>query len=406
MTVTEIDAAMAAANPLPERQALRLALERAEIELIEEIVAIPVSAHRRQPPRRFALSRRHLAPRHLAPRRRVAGALALMATAAVAGAAIALLPIGGSGNGPVPAFAAALVRFANASPLALLRLPDWHVVYADEEPDGFGEMDFVRGPADGNGTPRGASPHREASYAGREASLTWQPLTPAGRKQILTGHQNAQTGLGATARRFVVEGRSHGWLDISAFFIYQGRDLRYRATVTDVAMFRAQLRALVPVGTSTWLRAMPPSVVRTADSGEAVRAMLKGIPLPPHFDAARIRGARLVHDRYQLGTAVTGTVACMWIAAWSRARASGDTAMVKRSIAAMATAPHWRILHQMARQGAWPQVLIGYAKAMPRGTWAGRPLTGDVNSGLGCRALGVDLDAPGSGAGSLPAGSS
>jgi hypothetical protein len=130
--------------------------------------------------------------------------------------------------------------------------------------------------------------------------------------------------------------------------------------------------------------AMPPSVVKTADSGETIRLMLKGIPLPPGFDAARIRGARLVHDRYQLGAAVSGTVACMWIADWSRARADGDTAMVRRAIAAMASAPRWPILRQMARSGAWPQVLIGYAQAMPRGTWYGRPLTADVNSGLGC----------------------
>ena len=108
----------------------------------------------------------------------------------------------------------------------------------------------------------------------------------------------------------------------------------------------------------------------------------------PGFDAARIRGARLVHDRYQLGAAVTGTIGCMWIADWNRARAAGDTAVVKRAIAAMATASRWPILREMARQGAWPQVLISYAHAMPRGTWFGRPLAADVNSGLGCREWG------------------
>lgn len=109
------------------------------------------------------------------------------------------------------------------------------------------------------------------------------------------------------------------------------------------------------------------------------------------FDAAPIRGARLVHDRYQLGAAVTGTIGCMWIADWNRARAAGDTAVVKRAIAAMATASRWPILREMARQGAWPQVLISYAHAMPRGTWFGRPLAADVNSGLGCREWGVRL---------------
>jgi hypothetical protein len=73
-------------------------------------------------------------------------------------------------------------------------------------------------------------------------------------------------------------------------------------------MFRDELRALHQVYTTTWLRAMPPSVVKAVDSGETIRQMLKGIPLPPGFDAARIRGVGLVHDRYQLGAAVTGTV--------------------------------------------------------------------------------------------------
>jgi hypothetical protein len=62
----------------------------------------------------------------------------------------------------------------------------------------------------------------------------------------------------------------------------------------------------------------------------------------------------------------------MWIADWNRARAAGDAAMVSRAIAAIATAPRWPILREMAREGAWPQVLIGSAQAMPRGTLHGR----------------------------------
>jgi hypothetical protein len=252
-------------------------------------------------------------------------------------------------------------------------------------------MHFVRGPADGEGNPRGASFRNQASMAGRVASLTWDRLNPASRKFIAGGHQAATTGLGVTARRFIYEGGSPKAFDISAGFIDHGRVLWFRATVTSMAMFRAELRALTAVDTVTWLRAMPPSVVKAADSGETVRVMLRGIPLPPGFDAARIRGVHLVHDRYQLGAAVTGTVACMWIADWNRARAAGDTATVRRAIAAMATAPQWPVLRQMAREGAWSQVLISYAKAMPEGSLYGRPLVRQVNSGLGCGELGVNL---------------
>lgn len=382
MTRIDIDAALAAANPVTDRAAAMLDLHEAEIELVEEIVAIPVSPHLRHVPAR---------PLH---RRRLA--LVLAVTAAVV-AAVAVLPSGRDEGGPAPAFAAPLVRFANASPLALLQLSGWHVVYADEDANGEGEMHFVRGPADANGNPHGASYSDQASLAGRVASLTWTPVNPRS-SSYRGGHASLVTGLGVTVHRLVFEGGSRRAFDITAQFIYRGRALAFRATVTDMAMFRAELRALHSVDTTTWLRAMPPSVVKSADSSETIRQMLKGIPLPPGFDAARIRGAHLVHDRYQLGTAVTGTVACMWIADWNRARAAGDTTTVRRAIAAMATAPRWPILREMARQGAWPQVLISEAKAMPSGIVhadpgaPGIPLLRDANSAFGCgSSWGINL---------------
>jgi hypothetical protein len=48
-------------------------------------------------------------------------------------------------------------------------------------------------------------------------------------------------------------------------------------------------------------------------------------------------------------------------------------------------------MKELAKHGGYPEVLIEYAAAMPSGTWYGRPLLGDVESGLGCRARGVDL---------------
>jgi hypothetical protein len=383
MTRIDIDAAIAAANPMTDRAAATLPLHEAEIELVERIVAIPVSPRLPRAPSRLFHGRR----------------LALLvAVATVVTAVLAVVPSGHQDGGPAPAFAAPLVRFANASPLVLLQLSGWHVVYADEEANGYGEMHFVQGRADANGNPHGASYTDEASLAGRVASLTWTPLNPTGREYLDGGHQSLGTGLGVTVTRLIFEGGSGRAFDITAQFIYRGRALAFRATVTDMTMFRAELRALHPVDTTSWLRAMPASVVKTADEGETIRQMLKGIPLPPGFDAARIRGAHLVHDRYQLGAAATGTVACMWIADWNRARAAGDTTTVRRAIAALATAPRWPILREMARQGAWSQVLISEAKAMPSGIVPsdrgapGIPLIRDANSGLGCgSSWGINL---------------
>ena len=141
----------------------------------------------------------------------------------------------------------------------------------------------------------------------------------------------------------------------------------------------AEVGHLRIVDGATWLAALPPSVVRTADRGETIRTMLKDIPLPPGFDARQIPGAALVRDRYQLGAAVTGTVACEWVARWWRARQAGDTTVVNQAVAAMATATRWPVLAQM-RQGEWPATLIGCARQMP----SGRLSLSDVNGGLGC----------------------
>ena len=382
MTQPQLEAALAAANPLSDHEAVRLPLHGAEMELIEEIVSIPVSRH---PSLTVSAASRSTA-RSV---RRLA--LILAAVAAIVAGAIITLP-GGEGDSPAPAFAAPLVRFAQATPLALLRLPGWHVSYADEETGGFGELSFVRGPATQDGFPRAAGGTSERPLVDKYASLDWSRPNAIARRYVLAGHVHLSTGLGVIVHRLVGEGRGRGWLDVSAFMLAAGRELRFRATVSNMAVFDQELAALHEVDVSTWLRAMPPSVIRSADSGEVIRKMLKGIPLPPGFDAAHIRGAHLVHNRYQLGAAVTGTVACMWFADWIHARRVGDSATVNRAVAAMATAPRWPILRQMARQGGWTQVLTGYAKSMRTGNWYGRPIATELNDGLGCGpSWGVNL---------------
>jgi hypothetical protein len=115
------------------------------------------------------------------------------------------------------------------------------------------------------------------------------------------------------------------------------------------------------------------------------------VSVPPGFEPSTIKGEGLVKDRYQFGALVAGTVACTWFKRWSEARRDGDATGVSEAIDAMATAKDWPILREMAESGAYPWVLERYAEAMPSGNWHGRPLEGDVNSGLGCPALGVPL---------------
>jgi hypothetical protein len=294
-------------------------------------------------------------------------------------------------TGQSPAFAAELVRFANASPLVLLEAPGWHVVNANEESRTYGQLEYVRGPATASGTPKGMVSRRPSTFAGRSSELAWRsgPLSMWVHDRAASSslHTTA-TVLGTTAQVFQYSG-THGYLAVSALWAYEGRVVEFGAPVRSMAQFKAELGALRRVDPNTWLRALPPSVIKTAARAATIRRMLAGIPLPPGFRVSQIRGRALIKDRYQLGAAVTGTVACMWFADWSHARANGDRRAVDKAVAAMATAPRWPILREMESKGDWPNILIGYARAMPRGRLYGRPLMRLVWGTLGCGQLGV-----------------
>jgi hypothetical protein len=383
---TELDTRLAAANPLPDDVARALVLPDAAL------VAALADEPRRAPraPRRRRLARR---------------AGIAIALAGAAAAVLALLP-GGSGPGESGrAWAAELVRFAEASPLTLLNAPDWRVDYADESSADEGEMRFLHGdkpppPQDKLVvTENGPVPKEVIEDARRHASLNWRAgaIAPWKRDRGMSAaiHTTAPV-MGTTAD--VYEYRATGqfaripdYHDITALWLDGKRVMEFRWAAPSMAAFKALLADLRRVDTDTWLFALPASVVKTADHDRAVSAMLRGIPLPPGFDAATIRGARLSKDRYQLGAAVAGTVACSWLRVWSQARRSGDTATAERAIAAMATAKRWPVLRAMSSSGAYPQVLEEYAAAMRKGTWHGRPLEGDADEGLGCSSLGIKL---------------
>lgn len=384
MTPIDVIEALGAANPLPGSVAAALPLQAGESELVRQIMA----------------DRPDPQARPVVVRRRRGRLLALgLAVAAAAVLAVAVVPFGGGSDGPAPAFAAALVRFANSTPRLLLRLPGWHVVFVEREAGGIGEMHFIRGRADAQGMPASARTGEgaplEMVLRDRYAQLNWGPVpvSRSERRYIQAGHQNIPSGLGAPVRRLEVEGRAHDWIDVIAGLIYDNRAISLRVTVKSMADLRATLLALKQVDTTAWLEAMPPSVIKSASSGSAIRRMLAGIPLPPGFDATKVPGVHDTQTNYYLGTELTGTVACMWIADWSHARARHDTAAEQRAIAAMATAPHWPLFRWMSRQGAWPQVVVQLGQAMPRGTSLGQPLTQAASDGLGCSQLGVELGA-------------
>lgn len=350
-----IDTALAAANPFPLQLAASLPLAPGEEEMLSAIAT-------HAPLERSVFSR--------LPRGRVARlSVALAAVAVVAVAAL----VGTRGSGPSPAYAAELVRLANESPLLLLDQPGWKVSYVNEDSAQDGEMRFTK-TVDGAAT---------------TVSLHWRGGALADwirdRADSSTSISKTQV-LGAAATVF--DDRPVG---ATSLWVYDGRVMEFTSQVGDMRSLEALLADLKPVSTGAWIAALPPDAVPTADRAAVVAQMLRGIPLPPGFTAADVPGQELTNNRYQLGADVTGAVACTWLKQWSQARAAGDEAKVQQAIDAMATAPSWPILQEMRSQGAYPEVLDDYAKAMPSGTWYGRPLESDADSGLGCSYLGVPL---------------
>ena len=310
--------------------------------------------------------------------------------------------------GTAEAAFAALYRAHSRDVLALLDADGWRVNYADEQSRREGEMHFLHGSAPPENPARlvvtegKPIPPELIAHLRRTAQLNWRPgpiSTWIKDRAQDAGIATTAPVLGTTAH--VYEYRRSGefakladFQDITALWEYRGHVMEFRWAAPDMATFKARLADLRRVDTNAWLSALPASVVKTADRPNVVAEMLEGIPLPPGFDAAKIPGARLTKDRYQLGAQVTGAVACAWIKRWSDARRRGDTATVDQAIAAMATAKDWPILHEMAKEGAYPQVLREYAAAMRIGNWYGRPLEGDVEQGLGCAERGVPLTKP------------
>ncbi|MDA0168903.1 hypothetical protein OJ998_07390 [Solirubrobacter taibaiensis] len=228
------------------------------------------------------------------------------AVAAVA-SAVALVVFFAPGDGGTErAWAAPLVKVAESVPRLLVG--DWQVTRADEFAVGQGEMDFADG--------------------ARTVQLSWRKGGDPIQKDGIIGWEQ------------------------------QGYALELRGEAAAEA--RAELRA---VSIDEWLGAMPPSVVRPAESGKAVDQMLRDLPLPPGFDRSELDTGGLPRDRYQLGARVVGAVACGWIETWIE----GEAKPRAEAVAALKTAQNWAVLKEMQAEGDFDMVVFQYADAIAAG---------------------------------------
>lgn len=331
MTDRQIDFLIAASDPAGAARDDDAPLSPAEQELRDAIASSPA------PPRRARVRW----PAGTLARRAVA--VGLVGAAALGAAAYA--GIDRVGDGSQPAWAAPVLRAAQASPRMLIGEGGWTITRADEFGARFGETEFSNG--------------RETVH------LRWYPA--AGRS---SGSPSKGSGTTAVPPTTLDGARV-------AIVRYDDSD-RYRAAwpsgrwtmeldgaATSPARFAEIVRSLRGAGVDEWLSAMPASAVRPDARPAAVDGMLAGVPLPPGFDVASLRaGAGQVKDRYQLGAEVSGTVACAWIGRWVDARASGDAPGARAAVAAMATAHGWAVLRGMDAEGDYPEVLWQLADAM------------------------------------------
>jgi hypothetical protein len=410
MRTENLDQRLSQANPFPPEVLAGLELDAAEAELGEEIVAGPAGAGDGLLP-----ARRVARPRH-SRRGRWVAALA-SGLVAVAGAIVLLLSGGGAHEGPTRAYGAELVRFAESSPLLLLEGPGWRVQNATEEVrrEGVeGSMEFVTGkpiPYESIRVTGSPEAQRESgmfppAVRQRRVELSWRHdslaavvstqrhnLHPHGRRWVELPVLDTTAKVDTRAEFFVNQG-GPGNRQMVAFWSEDGYVLQLRAAVPDQAAFEERLAWLTKVDSQAWLDAMPAKVVKAAEHEATVQEMLEGIPVPDSFDPSRIPDEGLTTNRYQVGAQVTSTVSCLWFLQWTDARRSGDRGAELEAEQAMATSRRWRILHEMAKEGAYPETIWELAAEMPSGVWerAGHrhPLLPRAE-GLGCARLGLPL---------------
>jgi hypothetical protein len=316
------------------------------------------------------------------------------AAAVLAAAVAAMLLVGGGASSPAP-YGARLVRFAESTPLLLLEGPGWQVRNVIQFEPGSGSMEFGPGPApEATASRRASGP--PSTLQSRAVKLQWLPNGPwvggLTHAPAAHGYSKALPVLGTRAHVRIekpLSGEPAGLL-VDGFWTEGSRLLLMSARVPDLSAFRARLGWLHHVDPETWLEAMPPRVVKAAEYGAEAKKMLKGLPLPPGFHPAKVPDLHLTTNRYSVGRAVGGAVACGWFGAWFAAHDGGRAEAARRARRVLLGAGQWPVFKRIRAEGNYPGVVLKFARYLPSGHWPnGRPLRPMVE--LQCRQWGSPI---------------
>jgi hypothetical protein len=275
-------------------------------------------------------------------------------------------PVGTVKEGGRPTYAAAAVKVAEANPRLLVTAPGWSIIHANITVE------------DGGLTYKDAGHPYPGPYA---VIMEWAPAGLYRNALREYGRHAAATHSTVLGRRVTTFHERGGAYD--TFFPPQG-DVYVTISVPPLE-HEALLRSVRVVSVDRWLAAMPPEVVQPAAESGVIAQMLHGVRLPPGLDPASLEAEGELSNRFDLGRAVAGAVACGWMESWDAATRSGDTATAEAAVTAMSSARHWAVLVQMvqekgfkgdvlpARGNGWPSHIVQAAREMAGGHLRTRP---------------------------------
>jgi hypothetical protein len=326
--------------------------------------------------------------------------LGLGGLACVAVIAALILLSGGSvdsvRDGAHPSFAAAAVKVAEANPRLLVTAPGWSIVHARSFEVDTGELIYGDG----------EHPLYGPGGGGRQLNLTWYPARFYRDRLREDGHACCHvstpvisTLLGQRATTFAYPGQHPNFATVLS--PQENVFIEVTGSFGSRQEYEVLLHSLRPVSVDAWLSAMPAEVLRPAARSAAIAQILRGIPVPPGFDASTLhfrvmpaqpgpdtsalQSESALTDRFMLGKSVTGAVACGWLQRWLSATQAGDGAAAQEAVEAMATARHWPVLLQMVREKGfegnalpphgqgWPSEILTAAREIARGHLKRKP---------------------------------
>lgn len=302
--------------------------------------------------------------------------------ACVVAIALVVLLSGGSvdsvKDGAHPAYADAAVEVAEANPRLLVTAPGWSIVHARGFEVDIGELIYKD------------EDHPAFGPDARALELDWYPARLY--RSSLRDHATAgvrglvkpvtSTLLGQRATSFHYSRQRPSFATVLS---PQGRVFVEIHGTLSRDEYRAVLRSLRPVGIDAWLAAMPPEVVQPATRSQAIARILAKLPVPPGFDPEALQSGTVLSDRFMLGKAVAGAVACDWLGRWQSATRAGDAATAREAVEALSGARRWPVLVQMIRERGyegdvlpphgrgWPAQIVAAGEETARGHLRRKP---------------------------------